>query len=61
MMEWLMTISEATSPIELNLNVFDADVGALFSVVLICGLCLVATAIWALTVAMFTRSTRQPF
>ena len=55
MTEWLTTISEATSPMELNMNVFGTDLAGFLSVAIICGLCLAATAVWALTVVTYTR------
>jgi hypothetical protein len=44
----------------LDMNALSTDLRDILSVAIICGLCLVATAVWALTVVTFTRSPYKP-
>ena len=60
MNEWLKTISEPMAPMGQNLNFSDHAMDYLMPIAIICGLCLLATMIWALTVARYTALHGKP-
>jgi hypothetical protein len=60
MSEWLKMLSEPAAPTVRNLDFSDQAVACLMPIALICGLCLLATAIWALTVVRYTTSHHKP-
>jgi len=59
MTEWLITISDATSPVELTVDLSALDLHCLLPIAIICALCVGATALWAMTVGTYTRSHQE--
>ena len=53
---WLRTVLEPMNPVEFNLNLAYPGMIDLLPMAILCGLCLLATAIWALTVARYGAS-----
>ena len=60
MNEWLKTISEPAVPVVQNTGLSDLTMGGLMPIAVICGLCLMATVAWALTVARYTAAHKRP-
>jgi len=56
MNEWLRAIAEPMTPVELHLSLSSFETGDLLPVAVICGLCILATAAWALAVARYAAS-----
>jgi len=58
MNEWLRAVLEPMNPVEFSLNLSFPGMSDLLSIVLLGGSCLLATAIWTLTVAKYAASHR---
>jgi len=55
---WLRAVLEPMNPVEFNLNLFYPGPSDLLPIAILCGFCLLATAIWTLTVAKYAASRR---
>jgi len=53
---WLRAILEPMNPVEFNLSLSYPGLSDLLPVVILCGFCILATAIWALTVTRYAGS-----
>jgi len=58
MNEWLRAVLEPMNPVEFNLNLSHPGLSDLLPIAILCGFCLLATAVWTLAAAKYAGSHR---
>jgi hypothetical protein len=53
---WLRAVLEPMNPVEFNLNLSFPGLSDLLPIAILCGFCILATAIWALAAAKYAAS-----